>query len=73
MHACMVTGNKAVTESSVTVRGTSDTQLQFRWIQNNTLESPAWVIDDIVIFCYLNDFNIIYTCHKDISFEETIE
>lgn len=55
-----------VDEYRVKVTGTSDTQLQFRWIQNNMLESPAWAIDDIVIFCTDN-------CQKDISFEETSE
>ena len=62
----MITGNEIVNEHRVRVSGTSDTRLQFRWIQNNTLESPAWAIDDIVIFC--SDH-----CQKDISFEETSE
>ena len=65
-HAGLLTGSEMVDEYRVKVTGTSDTQLQFRWIQNNMLESPAWAIDDIVIFCTDN-------CQKDISFEETSE
>ena len=50
-------------------RGTIDTQLQFRWMQNVTLESPAWAIDDIEIDCLLNS----YICYKSVFFEETPE
>ena len=66
----MVAGRRAVNEYPVTVRGgTLHTQLQFRWIQNNTLESSAWAVDDIIIFCNLNSDH----CQRDISFEETSE
>ena len=65
----MVIANGTIQEFNVSNKGTSETELQFRWIQNNTLESPAWTIDDIMISCLLNS----YSCYKSISFEETSE
>jgi len=66
----MITANVTIWEFIVSDKGTSDTELQFRWIQNDTLESAAWTIDDIIIFCHLN---YSYSCYKSISFEETFE
>lgn len=65
----MFAGTTTVEELLVRARGTIDTQLQFSWVQNNTLERPAWAIDDIEIDCLLNYDN----CYKSISFEETLE
>ena len=48
-----------------------DTQLQFRWIQDKTLGSPAWAIDDIVIDCF--HLNSNDNCYKPIRFEEDTE
>ena len=40
--------------------------IQFRWIQYDTLGSPGWAIDDIVIDCTCPAENFF----KTISFEE---
>ena len=65
----MYTANIIVKEFTMRARGTIDTQLQFRWMQNVTLESPPWAIDDIEIDCLLNSYN----CYKSVSFEEAPE
>ena len=41
--------------------------VQFRWIQYDTIGSPSWAIDDIVISCRAG------TIFKDVSFEENPE
>ena len=65
----MYTESTTVEEFRMRARSTVDTQLQFRWMQNLTLESPAWAIDDIEIDCLLNSYN----CYKSVFFEETPE
>ena len=65
----MFTGDAIVEELQVTGRSTPDMLLQFRWVQNDTSDSPAWAIDDIIIYCLSRSSS----CFKSISFEESSE
>ena len=56
-----IAASKHVEESTIEFH---TTEVQFRWIQFDTIGSPMWAIDEILIDCLDGNF------FKTISFEE---
>ena len=45
---CIITGSQHVEESTIEFHAN---EVQFRWIQFDTIGSPMWAIDEILIDC----------------------